>query len=271
MPNVALGDISLYYEVHGQGDPLLWIAGLGSDSSSWLGVVGRFSPYFQNIVFDNRGSGRSALGRQECTIGRMAQDAINLLDFLKIERAHLIGHSMGGYIAQELAVNFPDRIDKLVLESTASVSSERNNALLKDFYDQLVNEGCSEPWIRKWLPWLFSPGFLADSLFIEAFVKNALRYPHAMKAEGFKSQIGAIALFDARGRTGAIRAQTLVLEGQDDTLIIPEEAQELADSIPNCIFKPIDGVGHAIHIENPGLFVDTVLEFLIAEKWRGRE
>ncbi|MDD2866821.1 MAG: alpha/beta hydrolase, partial [Candidatus Omnitrophica bacterium] len=144
MPSVKLDDIPLYYEVYGKGSPLLLIGGLGSDSASWLGVAKGFSPYFQAIVFDNRGSGRSGLGHQECTIGRMAQDAAGLLDLLKIERAHIIGHSMGGYMAQEIAINYPGRIDKLVLESTAPVSSERNNALFKDFYDQLVKEGCSE-------------------------------------------------------------------------------------------------------------------------------
>jgi len=270
MPNITLDDVSLYYEVYGKGRPLLLIAGLGSDSASWLGVTEGFSPHFQVIVFDNRGSGRSALGHQTCTIGRMAQDAINLLDLLKIERAHVIGHSMGGYIAQELAVNFPGRIEKLALESTAPVSSERNNALFKDFYGQLQREGCSEAWIRKWLPWLFSPKLLGDSPFIEAFVKNAVRYPYAMKAEGFKGQISAIASFDARGRTGAIKAETLVIEGKDDALITPQEARALADSIPHSRFKLLGGAAHAVHIENPKLFTDTVLEFLIAEKREDR-
>jgi pimeloyl-ACP methyl ester carboxylesterase len=201
----------------------------------------------------------------------MAQDATGLLDLLKIERAHIIGHSMGGYMAQEIAINYPGRIDKLVLESTAPVSSERNNALFKDFYDQLVKEGCSEAWIRKWLPWLFSPRLLADSPFIEGFVKNAASYPYAMTAEGFKSQIGAIASFDARGRIGAIKADTLVLEGKDDALITLQEVRELADNIPRSRFKLLDGAAHAIHIENPKLFVDTVLEFLITEKGRGRK
>ncbi|MDD5538638.1 MAG: alpha/beta hydrolase, partial [Candidatus Omnitrophica bacterium] len=75
MPSVKSDDIPLYYEVYGKGSPLLLIGGLGSDSASWLGVAKGFSPYFQAIVFDNRGSGRSGLGHQECTIGRMAQDA----------------------------------------------------------------------------------------------------------------------------------------------------------------------------------------------------
>ncbi len=250
---------------------MLLIAGLGSDSASWRGVVEGFSPYFQVVVFDNRGSGRSDLGHRECTISRMAQDAVNLLDLLKIERVHVIGHSMGGYIAQDLAANFPGRINKLVLESTAPVSSERNNALFKDFYDRLIKEGCSETWIRGWIPWLVSPKLLADSPFIEAFVKNAASYPYAMKAEGFKGQTDAIASFDARARIGAIRAQTLVLAGKDDVLITPREAQVLADNIPHSIIKLLAGVAHAVHIENPKLFIDTVLEFLMIEKERGQK
>lgn len=262
MPEVKLGGVSLYYEVHGKGAPLLLIGGLGSDSSSWSGVIKGFSPYFQTVVFDNRGSGRSGIARRGCTVGKMAEDAIKLLDSLRIGRAHVIGHSMGGYIAQELAINYPDRVGKLILESTALVSSRRNNLLFEDMYGQLLREGCSAAWIRRWTFWLFSPRLCADGSFIAGFIRDAMRYPYVQKAEGFKSQIGAIASFDARERLGVVRAETLVLEGRDDILITPGEARLLAEGIRKSAFRLLDGVAHCIHIENPGLFTDAVLDFL---------
>lgn len=262
MPKAKLNDISLYYEVYGNGTPLLLIGGLGSDSASWLGVVKEFSSYFQTIVFDNRGSGRSDIASKQCSVHKMAEDAIKLLDFLKIEQTHIIGHSMGGYIAQDLAINYPDRIDKLILESTAPVSSKRNNILFEDIYSQLKKDGYCEAWIKRWTFWLFSPRLFTDSSFIDTFIKNAVKYPYAQKADGFKSQIDAIASFDARDKIGAIKAKTLILEGKDDILIIPEEAEMLVKNIDKSIFRLLDGVAHSIHIENPKLFTGAVLRFL---------
>jgi len=241
---------------------LLLIGGLGSDSSSWSGVAKEFSSYFQVIVFDNCGSGRSDMAHKKCTVSTMAEDVIKLLDFLKIDQAHTIGHSMGGYIAQELAINYPDRIDKLILESTAPVSSERNNILFEDIYIQLKREGYSQSWFERWIVWLFSPGLISDSSFIDTFIKSSVKYPYLQKADGFKSQIDAIASFDARDKIGAIKAKTLVLEGKDDMLITPQEAGMLAKNIPGSIFQLLDGVGHSIHIENPKLFIGAVLGFL---------
>lgn len=261
---MRLEDISLYYEVHGNGRPLLLIAGLGSDSSSWSGVTEELSEHFQVIVFDNRGCGQSDPATEGLAVRDMACDAARLLDFLKVKQAHVIGHSMGGYVAQELAINDPSRVAKLVLESTAAVSSPRNNLLLQDIYHQLSREGISESWVRRWTFWLFSPRFFNDRAGVDAFVENALKYPHAQKPDGFRRQMEAIAAFDARERVRAIEIRTLALAGKEDILITPEETSALAESICGSEFRLLDGVAHSIHIEDPKLFTDAVLEFLNA-------
>lgn len=262
MPKVKINDISIYYEVYGAGEPLLLIAGLGSDSSSWSGVVGEFAKNYQVIIFDNRNCGRSDTAEKECTISLMAQDIIGLLDYLKIKKTHVLGHSMGGYIAQDMAVSYPGRIDKLVLESTAAVSSQRNNLLFNDFYKQLKNEGHTPNWFKKWADWLFSAQFLKDSAFLERFIEESIKYPYLQSALGLKMQIEAIAAFDLQSKTGAIKADTLVIAGRNDLLITPYESKSLADNINKSTFKLLDGVAHCIHIENPKLFTDTVLDFL---------
>jgi pimeloyl-ACP methyl ester carboxylesterase len=266
MPKVKLNDISLYYEAYGSGEPLLLIAGLGSDSASWLGVVKEFSSYFQTIVFDNRACGRSETAQKECTVRRMAQDAIELLDFLEIKQTHVIGHSMGGYIAQELAINYPERINKLILESTAPISSKRNNLLFEEIYCQLKKQGHCRAWFESWVPWLFSPRLISDNAFVNTFIENSVKYPYLQKADDFRSQIEAIASFDARGKISAIKSETLILEGKDDILITPQESETLAKNIPKSIFQPLNGVAHSVHIENPELFINVVLRFLGAKK-----
>jgi len=262
MPAAKLNNISLYYEQHGKGEPLLLISGLSSDNSSWLNVVRVLSSEFMVVLFDNRDCGRSDYPEEQYTIGDMAGDVIGLMDFLKIKRAHVIGHSMGGYIAQELAIDFPDRIGKAVLESTAPVSSEKNNTLFNDMYDQNKREGNSEAFFRRWTELLFAPGLLADSLFINTFIKNSVNYHYLQTSDGFKRQIGAIAAFDAREKINRIKAKTLVLAGKHDKLITPEESEMLSLHISGSVFRVLDGAAHCIHIEAPELYTNLVLEFL---------
>ncbi len=265
MPKAKLKDLTLYYEIHGKSFPILLMAGLGSDSSSWLGVTRKLSKNFQIIVFDNRGSGRSEIPEEKYSIRQMADDAIRLLDYLNIKKCHVIGHSMGGYIAQELAINYPERVDKLILESTSFVSSKRNNTLFLDFYKELQREKNLEAWIRRWTQLLFSPKCLTRKTFIETFVKNGANYPYAQQTSGFKGQIEAIASFDTRKRMGRIKAKTLVIEGKEDMLIFSKEAEALAKNIPGSIFKSLKDTAHCIHIESPDLFVKVVMKFLISK------
>jgi pimeloyl-ACP methyl ester carboxylesterase len=262
MPKIKIGKTSLYYEVKGGGKPLLLIAGLGSDSSSWFGVSGTLSRRFKVIVFDNPGTGRSSDMKKPFTIAHMADVVAEFLEYLKIKRANILGHSMGGYIAQELAVNYPECVDKLILESTAPVSSRRNEALFKNFYTQLKKEGCSKAWVERWAFWLFSRKLFADKSFIATFTKNVAEYPYVQKAVDFRSQIEAIASFDMRGELSAVKAKTLILEGKEDILITPEEAKALAKKIKRSTFLLLDSIAHCIHIENPKLFTGTVLKFL---------
>jgi len=262
MPKAKLDDISLYYEVHGKGAPLLLIAGLGSDSASWMGIVRKLSARFRVVTFDNRGAGRTSVPDEKYSVRQMVEDTVKLLDRLEIGRAHIIGHSMGGYIAQELAVRYPERVDKLIFEATAPVSSERNNALFNGFLDLMERSGDIETLVRQWTPWLFSPRAFERKTFITTFLKNVVKYPYAQSVSGFRRQIGAVASFDSRSRIKAIKTRTLVITGGDDILITPRESRVLSENIRGSVLAEIKDTGHCIHIENPAAFTATVLSFL---------
>lgn len=258
------GEVPLYYEVRGAGTPLVLIAGLGADGASWSGVATRLPKSYQTITIDNRGAGRSKIPEKPYTVATMAEDVLRLLDHLKIPKAHILGHSLGGYIAQEFAIRYPERVDRLVLSSTAAVSSGRNNALFLKFYKDLEGGTDPEAWLREWTRWLFSPSVLARENFIAALIKRGMRDRYRQQLPGFKGQIDAVAAFDARGRLGSIRARTLVLEGGEDLLIPPAETKAMAEEIPGSVYECVPGVAHSIHIEEREVFVKAVHAFLTA-------
>ncbi len=192
----------------------------------------------------------------------MVDDTMKLLDHLCIQSAHIIGHSMGGYIAQEFAINYPERVNKLVLESTAPLSSTRNDLLFQNFL-KLRQEGMDlEPWLWTWLFWLFAPQRFEDKEFINQYIKNTLKYPYPQSIAGFKGQIEAISKFYTRDRLGKIQAKTLVIEGKEDILILPREAEMLIKGIPKSSMLYIEDTAHFIHAEKPKAFNRAVLEFL---------
>src|SRR6185436_11672972 len=120
MPHVRAGDINVYYENHGSGRPILTlIRGLGADLCSWFAQVPELSKHFRTLVFDNRGSGRTSKPDTSYTTGQMASDVNNLLDALQIERTALLGISMGGMIAQEFAIHYPEKLSCLILGCTS--------------------------------------------------------------------------------------------------------------------------------------------------------
>lgn len=264
MPEAKIRSLSLYYEVEGKGQPILLISGLNSDNASWAGVRGQLARHFHVIVFDNRGSGRSDTPDRKYSIRIMADDAIGLLDHLRIEMCHVVGHSMGGYIAQEMAIRHPSRIGKLILESTAPASSARNNTLFNDFLERFEKYHDNEDLMRSWSCWLFSRKAFERKNYIATFVKEASSYPYLQSAEGFKRQIEAIAGFNACARIKNIKAKTLVIAGSDDILIFPAESMRLANGIRGSFFEEIEDVGHCAHVEEPGKFISKVEKFLYA-------
>lgn len=263
MPEAKINNINIYYELRGEGEPLLLIAGLGGDHSSWLPAADGLSKNFRLVLFDNRGAGRSSVPEAPYPIREMADDALQLLDLLKIDSAHLIGHSMGGYIAQEFAINYPERVKKLVLEGTAPVSSTRNNLLFENFHRWRRDGMSLEDWFRVWIFWLFSPSSFEEKDFVDTFLRESLAYPYLQTVPGFQGQVGAIASFDARGRLEKIGAETLVITGKEDILIKAGESELLLEGIAGSARLRLE-TAHCIHLEKPKIFIEGVEKFLLA-------
>jgi pimeloyl-ACP methyl ester carboxylesterase len=263
MAKLKLDDVELYYELHGDGAPLLLIAGLASDSQSWQPVIGDLASRFHVITLDNRGSGRTIPQESATSIRAMADDCIALIGHLGLRSVNLLGHSMGGFVAQECAIRHPERVDKLVLVATSAANSKRNDALFRGWAATFEKPAVDlECWFRELFDWIFSERFLENAQTVAAAVDFALAYPYPQSARAFRNQVEAIAEFDSADRLGKIEAQALVLAAREDRLFPFDICSRFAMKIPRLEFIGIDGAAHSFHVETPAALTKPVLEFL---------
>ena len=262
MPIIRVNKIDFYYEDCGKGYPLILISGLGSNSMSWKTVLNILSKHYRVITFDNRGAGRSGAPDGAYSISQMTEDLNGLLEYLNIDKAHVLGHSMGGFIAQELALKYPEKINKLMLCCTMDKLSKRNKVLFESMYSSWKNGLSKYIWFRKLYCWVFSPKFFEDEQIIEFAVQFALEYPYQQTLAGFYGQLKACEGFSTFEGLKNVYHDTLVLSGEDDNLITPLECEIMRDKITNSKSVVISGVGHTPHVENKEEFSKNILEFL---------
>lgn len=264
MSIAKLENINLYYEIHGIGEPIVFIPDLLESSQSWQFIINKLSRHFQLILIDNRCVGKSDSLKSEFTISDMANDTIALLDFLKIKQAHILGHGMGGFIAQEIAICYPERVNKLVLEATAPYANARQNQLLNNFYNLLEKETDRTLWFRDYFLWIYSAKYLENSDFIDALIEFNLSYVNPTNITDFKYQIDAIAAYDSSSRLNEIKAETLIIIGEEDILTLAPDSEKLYQGISMASYPVFfERVGHSVHNEDPKNFIHTLLGFFL--------
>jgi len=252
----------MYYEEHGSGFPLLLINGLGSDHLEWLHQLPSFSGSFRVVVFDNRGTGRSAVPPGPYTTAQMADDAAALLGFLGFGRAHVLGVSLGGMIAQEVAIRHPDRVEGLVLGCTGpggTLSIRPSPEAMAAF--ALAKGDDPEGELRRMIPFLYTDACCRERPEeIEGFVRRRLENP--TPPEGYLAQLAAAVTHDASGRLEQIRARTLVITGDADRLVNRENSVRIAVRIAGAKLVVLPGAPHRLFAENAAAFNREVLRFL---------
>ena len=262
MPTVRVGDIEMFYQDVGDGEPLVLIMGFGGDTTAWVFQIPDFSARHRVIAFDNRGVGQSDAPDHPYTTRMMADDALGLMDALGVDSAHVIGVSMGGMIAQELALARPDRVRSLHLACTFARPDPYMVALNAAWRDMRIGLG-RESILRTLGLWLFSPTTYAERPeFIEALVQSSLASPYPQTLAGFLRQGEAVAAHDALHRLSAIRCPTLVTGAEDDILVPPRFAREIVARIPGAELRVVPGAGHGYFLERPDVFNALSLDFI---------
>jgi aminoacrylate hydrolase len=262
MPRISIGECSLYYERQGMGFPVLFITGLGGYASFWQEQVGAFARRFEVITFDHRGIGRSDPARTGYIVERMTDDAIALLDALKIKRAHVVGHSTGGAVAQVMAIEHPARLASVVLSATwtkADAYFRRLYSLRKEILERLGPSIYLQSSTLLWYPsW-----YIARN-------NEKLRQNEAQNLATFApteivmNRIDAMLAFDRTSDLGRIKTPTLVIGAEDDIVTPAYFSEELARLIPGAEIKLFPRGGHFLTHVRAREFNNAVLPFLVS-------
>jgi pimeloyl-ACP methyl ester carboxylesterase len=263
MPLTKTTAVSIYYDVTGEGPPVCLVNGYRLSSAAWpRPFITRLSTRCSVIAFDSRGTGRSDKPDDGYEFGNQARDVIGLLDDLGLPRVHLLGFSMGGAIAQEVAICYPDRVDRLVLFATFCGGIWAEPTPLSVISRILVTEGLSpEEAARQSWPVTYSPNYLAANADeVEQQMRRELEYPTPTFVA--RQQTEALRNFDSYRRLPRIGAATLVATGTHDVLVKPRNAAILASRIPNARLEMLADLGHRAIWEAPEEMAELIGDFL---------
>lgn len=266
MSTITANDINIYYEIHGTGTPLVLISGLGYTQWQWHKMVPGLAEHFQVITFDNRGVGQTDKPTGPYSADMLAQDTADLLTALGIERAHIMGHSMGGFIAQQMAVYHADRVQKLILASTnfggphhLPITQEAMTILMDVTSDPVTR-------FKNGLVVSTAPGWAAaHPEMIDTWL--AWRIQNPIQPAHYQAQlaIGLGLLAEAacfEHKLPQVQAETLILFGAHDKVVPPGNADLLAAQIPHSVIHILPNAGHFFPIEVADEANRAIVEFL---------
>jgi pimeloyl-ACP methyl ester carboxylesterase len=262
------------YDIRGEGENLLLINGIGAARESWALQIGDLAAKFRCVTFDNRGVGDSEISAGPYTTRQLADDAARLMRTLKIDRAHVMGVSMGGAIAQELAINHPELVDRLAIVCSWEACDNYLRRCFSVMREMALSEGPKGPeWVNSVQRFLSLIGFaredFADSYKmitdLEEAVRAAVADGRGQRFEAFVAQADACLSHDTRGRVQAIKAPTLILAGDLDSFTPLPLSEALARDIPGATFEIMHGCGHVMFYERPTDFNARIVKFLNAK------
>lgn len=261
MPTIEANGQTLYHEVHGEGEPLLCVMGLAADVLAWTLQVPAFSAAHRTIIFDNRDVGRSSMAESDYEIADMAADALALADALELDSFHLLGVSMGGAIAQEMACRAPERIRTLTLAVTFAAGGPWARKL-SEVWGSRVHKVTHEEHMDELMLLNQSEEFFENPQMVEFVRGMMLNNPHPQPPEAFARQLAACGRHHTLDRLGTLTMPTHVIGGEYDILVPIWKSREIAQLIPAASLTVLAGSPHGANLERAEDFNNAVLEFI---------
>jgi 3-oxoadipate enol-lactonase len=262
MPTIEANGQTLYYEVHGEGEPLLCVMGMSADTLAWALQVPTFAASHRTVIFDNRDVGQSSMADAPYEIADMAKDTLALADALELDSFHLLGMSMGGAIAQEMALAAPERVRTLTLAVTFAAGSAWARKL-SEVWGQRVRKLSHEERVDEMMLLTFSERFFDDQGTALWLRNMMLANPHPQPAEAFIRQLEASARHDAREGLRALDLPTHVIGSEYDMLVPVWKSRELVELIPGAQLTVIPEAPHGATAERAEEFNKAVLDFIV--------
>jgi pimeloyl-ACP methyl ester carboxylesterase len=260
VPIAEVNGQRLYYEVHGEGEPLLAVMGLGGDHTAWLLQIPEWSKTHRLVVFDNRDVGQSSQASEPYEVRDMAADALALADELELGSFHLVGVSLGGAIAQEVALAAPERVRTLTLAvtygATGGYGAQRSKVL-----GAMVRRMNREEFTELLMMLVYSERLFDHPQFVEAARKAMLENPHPQPTEAWIRQLEASGRHSALDRVGSLSMPVHVIGARRDIMVPPFRSEDLAAAIPGSKLTIIDA-GHLANVEAAEEFNEVVLGFI---------
>lgn len=270
MSFAKLGEFELFYESHGTGAPLILIPGFNSGAWTWYRQTADLAKDSRVITFDPRGVANSRIAdglAETISVAKIADDIAELLDILEIEKANVLGASFGGFVAQEFALKFPEKLNKLILVCTSAGGANHiaaNIGVLRSFQSNDGGAANFSERIRKFMQPAFTKNF-AETNFEEIERVCRLREENFVPETVHLAQFEAAFTFSAASRVKHIRAETLVLTGDSDLVVPMQNSINLSELIPNARLKIIENGSHLFFIEKAEEFNQIVSEFLVTQ------
>ncbi len=266
---VQVGDIEMAYEVMGHGEPLVMITGAGGTMDWWpKELVDRLSSKYQVVIFDNRGMGYTSASPANYSVGQLANDTAGLMDVLGIKQANILGVSMGTFIGQELAIDHPERVKRLILVSGycgGNQSIPPDPAVLRKASGLLDPANSSTQDVinlmevmypQKWL--LSHPDFYTRPFYNKTLEANEISSP-----ENIKRQSMALSIWPGTcDRLDRIKSPTLIVTGMDDLIFLPENSLILANRINGSWLVRFENAGHGLFCQYPNELARIVSDFI---------
>jgi pimeloyl-ACP methyl ester carboxylesterase len=266
MPKINANDIDIYYEISGSGKPLVLISGLGYGLWMWHKMIPGLAAHFRVIAFDNRGAGLTDKPAGPYDVQMLAADTAGLLEGLEIESAAVMGHSMGGFVAQELALSRLDLVSELILSATNFGGPNHIPVTPEALAVIMDRSGDPVELVKRGVAIATAPGWVeAHPHVLQELVDYRLSNPVPPAQYQAQTAVG-LALADEAAsfepRLQNVQAPTLILFGAEDKVVPPGNAELLAREIPDSTIKIIPNAGHIFPIEAPEAGVEAVVEFL---------